>query len=256
MSFRLVLLGLLGVVVASALAAEARAEGACEGDHLRAQRARGEGHLVEATEALLLCSAKTCPNLVQQDCTTWLAEVKADTPTIVLDARDERGVAVKTTSVRIDGKDVARGVDGTAIEVNPGEHDVVFTADGLAPVTVRVLAKAGAKNEPVVATFRAEPAPRGAGKLPAFILFGVAGASLATFGALAIAGQVEYDGFDACKPRCPVDDVDRVQREFIAADVMLGVTAAALGTAIVLSFTLPSSPAKPAAAALGLELSF
>lgn len=250
MVFRLVIVAAFG---ASALAGRARAESVCEDDHLRAQRARADGHLVEATEALLRCSAKPCPNLVQQDCTTWLAEVKADTPTIVLDANDEHGADVKTRSVHLDGRDVARGVDGSALEVDPGEHDVVFTADGFAPVTVHFLAKAGAKNEPVVATFRAAPAARGSSKLPAFILFGVAGASLLTFGALAVAGQVEYDGFEACKPGCDADDVDRVQREFIAADVMLGVTAAALGTGIVLYFTLPSTPSKPAAAALGLR---
>ena len=81
-------------------------------------------------------------------------------------------------------------------------------------------AKAGVKNQPVTATFADAPTARAGSKLPAFVLFGVAGASLLTFGGLAIAGQVEFDGFDACKPRCDPDDVDRVEREFIAASAV------------------------------------
>lgn len=237
----------------AAFARAAHAESTCEADHLRAQEARAAGKLVEARDALLLCSRRDCPNLVQEDCVGWLAEVKADTPTIVLDAKDDRGARVKPSSIRIDGAPITTGLDGQALEIDPGDHEVVFEATGLATVTVHVLAKAGTKNQTVTATFVTTPPPRGGSKLPAFILFGVAGASLLTFGGLAIAGQVEFDGFDACKPGCVQDDVDRVEREFIAADVMLGVAGAALATGVVLFFVLPGAKAAPTSASLAVR---
>lgn len=223
------------------VAGSASAAPTCEDDHLRAQEARVAGRLVDARRALLLCSAEACPSLVQQDCVAWLAEVSADTPSIVLDAKDSAGNAVEPTSIRIDGEAIAVRIDGKALDVDPGDHEVVFEAAGRAPVTVRVLAKTGAKNQLVTATFAATSVLHGAPKLPAFVLFGVAGASLLTFGGLAIAGQLEFDGFEGCKPRCDPDDVDRVEREFITADVMLGVTGAALAAGLVLFFVLPSS---------------
>lgn len=231
------------------VAPSARAESSCEDEHVRAQQARADGKLVEARGALLACSAATCPNLVQADCVAWLAEVKSETPTVVLDAKDDRGGAVKVDSVRLDGRELPGGLDGKPLEVDTGEHEVVFHAAGLPPVTVRFLAKAGAKNERVTATFAAAPSSKRGSKIPAFVLFGVAGASLLGFGALAIAGQVEYDGFDSCKPRCDPDDVDRVQAEFIAADVLAGVSAAALATGLILYFTLPSGPSEAPKAA-------
>ena len=49
----------------------------CVAAHADAQVLRKHEALTEARAKLALCAHKTCPALVQKDCTQWLAEVEA-----------------------------------------------------------------------------------------------------------------------------------------------------------------------------------
>jgi hypothetical protein len=111
------------VVVGVTLPAFADAA-ACASASERGQRARHDGKLLDAEQAFLQCSATECPGVVAKDCTTWLAEVRAAQPSIVIDAKDESGHDVGDATLSVDGKVVKPSLDGQAVPIDPGSHTI------------------------------------------------------------------------------------------------------------------------------------
>jgi hypothetical protein len=84
--------------------------------------------------------------MVRDDCTKRLDELENAQPAIVFDAKDASGRDVSLVQVTLDGHPITERLDGTALQVDPGEHVFVFTAPGQAPVTQAFVLKEGDKE--------------------------------------------------------------------------------------------------------------
>ncbi len=162
----------VGVVVLLALAGAApwtfaRADGgtdekqACASAAEDAEQLRIDARLLAARERLLRCARAECPAAVRSDCAQWMTEVGAAMPTVVLGARDASGRDVLTARVSVDGVVVAHGLDGKAVEVDPGVHTFRLESGGAA-VEQTVLIREGEKNRAITTTLDLGPvAPTG-----------------------------------------------------------------------------------------------
>jgi hypothetical protein len=212
---------------------------------------RDEHQLLAAREAYRACVAETeCPELVRSECDAALADLKTAIPTLLVAVLDERRHDLSGATLTLDGRPVA--LDGSPVEVDPGSHEFVATSEQLSS-TLQVMAIESDLNRRVEIVLQAphvaEPlgnqsngvpaaaAPRS--KLPAYLLGGVAALSAASFGIFALSGHSDMGPLDRCKPYCDPDDVRRVRTKYLAADVSLGVSVAALAGA---GFWLLSAP--------------
>lgn len=150
-------------------------------------------------------------------------------------------------AVTVDGNPV----EGTELELEPGEHTIIVTADGHTPVTQTVNVQAG---EPLDVPITLEPEQAAAvppppqpgevdddGSTPGmglrvagYVTFGVTivgGVLTGVFGAMALSSASEFE-------ESPSNDLaDDTERQALLSDVFLGVTgAAAIATGLLLYF--------------------
>lgn len=238
-----------GLVLATPLSAvctsQARAgdeNSACLAAYERAQVSRRDHKLSRAREELKSCSRVACPALVRNDCITWLDQVQTAFPSLTIRAVKD-GSDVADVKVTVDNEVVATHLDGTSLEVEPGEHTLRFETDGAPPVTMTIVAREREKDRVVPVTFvtphheaqaagddgAAEPGrPVPAG---VWVLGGLGVAGLATFGVLGALGKADESSLrSSCSPNCSAGSIDKVRSEYVGADVALGVGAAALVT--------------------------
>jgi hypothetical protein len=249
-------------VAATALTAPARADektvcSAAAGD---AQSRRAEGKLRKAREHLVRCAQQSCPKVVRNDCTAWLAEVESELPSIVVRASDGKGIDLVDVQVELDRAPLVSRLDGNAVTLDPGAITLRFSAPGFTPKEMKIVVARGEKTRIVNVTLDRigqAPAPEGARAAPGsssgssavpWILLGVGGASLAAFGVLEGVAHSEYSDLeDGCgrTRSCTDGDMSPVRSKFVAAGVTLGVGLAAAGAAatwwIVSAATGPSS---------------
>src|SRR5262249_44195087 len=96
-----------------------------------------------------------------EDCARLLQAVDAALPTIVLQATVD-GQDVHDVEVTLDGERLERGLDGLAVEVDPGPHVVRFMrsagvatdSKGGNALDMRFVAREGEKTRPVSGSFR------------------------------------------------------------------------------------------------------
>jgi hypothetical protein len=138
---------------------------ACASAAEEAEQLRIDARLLAARERLLRCSRPGCPATVRSDCGQWMTEVAAAVPTVVLGARDTRGQDVLTARVSVDGVAVTHGLDGKALEVDPGVHRFRFESAGAAVEQV-VLIREGEKSRAITATFDFGPVAPAAPSTP------------------------------------------------------------------------------------------
>lgn len=124
---------------------------ACASAAEEAEQLRIDARLLAARERLLRCSRPGCPATVRSDCSLWMTEVAAAIPTVVLGARNARGQDVLNAHVSVDGVTVTHGLDGKALEVDPGVHTFRFELAGAA-VEQMVLIREGEKSRAITAT--------------------------------------------------------------------------------------------------------
>jgi hypothetical protein len=266
--FRLALL--LSITCLSPL--QAHAQDVCTPAYERAQELRLEGDLLGARKELLQCSQTTCAEFMQQDCARWLAEVEAAQPSIVLRARDGAGRYLTKVRVNVDGKLLTTELDGRAVPLNPGKHQLQLETEGHTPLQLELFLAEGQRGEPVEVKFEstapppaASPtkAPAGASGrslAPAYVLGSLGVVGLAGFAIFAVSGSnAEADLRNAPCARtktCQPSDTDPVERKYLFADISLGVGVAALGVATYLFLSQPSeeAPAPTSAARFDLRL--
>jgi hypothetical protein len=116
------------------------------------------GKLREAHTNLLRCSAASCPGVVRDDCIKSATLIEAALPTIVFEAQDAAGNDLSAVRVTMDGVGLAETLTGTALEVDPGEHDFVFEAGGQT-VEKHMIIHQGEKNRRERVVLGASPAP-------------------------------------------------------------------------------------------------
>jgi len=213
------------------------------------QVARDQGKLLDARERFTTCAREACPNMIRADCAAWLETVRQGIPSLVPSARDEAGVDLVDVAIEVDGAPMLDKLDGRAIELDPGEHMLVWR-HGNQRIEQRVLVRQGEKNRPVDAVFEPDqpptPAPAAVPTVPAptdpegsllptasWVLGAVAVVGLAGFVGLGINASGERDELlDTCAPNCDDGAVDAIRTQVIVANVSLGVGIAALGAAV------------------------
>jgi hypothetical protein len=131
---------------------KADAKKACADAYGQAQTLRDAHKLRAARDQLRACSQASCKGFILQDCTTWLGDVEARIPSVVVVATDATGAALPNVSVSVDGEAALRKVDGTSWDVDPGPHTFTFVlADGTR-VDKAVLVLEAQKDQRVTAT--------------------------------------------------------------------------------------------------------
>ena len=88
------------------------------------------GKLREARSKLAVCIADTCPGPVREDCAARLAAVDRAVPSIVFEAKDGAGNDLTAVRVTLDGRAIAERLNGSAIDIDPGEHRFTFEVAG------------------------------------------------------------------------------------------------------------------------------
>ncbi len=213
-----------------------------------AQKLRAQGHLRDAREKLLTCAQKECPAAVQSDCSTWLGEVEANLPSIVVQAHDTQGNDLSDVQVLVDGVRVADRLDGRPIELDPGPHALRLERSGSTPVDRSIVLVEGQKSREVEATLEplaAAPAESSSsssasGAIPTsvWVLGAVGAAALVSTAVLWVWGRSEFSSLQSsCAPSCDPSRVSPARTKIIAGDISLGVAVAALGVGGWLYFT-------------------
>lgn len=244
----------------------------------RGQKSRKDGHLPDAQNDFLLCAAQSCPSFVRGDCATWLSEVNAVMPSIVVAAR-MGGKDLFDVRVIIDGVVMSERLDGKAINMGVGEHLLRFEYASEPSVETKVLMREGDKNRAIDVTFTGsggpatiggptitpqataappvEPTPERTHSVVPWIVAGV-GAAVAVTGAVVfVIGNGDFPSecnkdTGTCAPG--VDDAetaDRVDRASSAhgtsnlgLGMLIGGAVVALG-GVAWHFLEPTGPEKP-----------
>jgi hypothetical protein len=215
----------------------------CIGQHERSQEQRLERKLIDARATLRACSRPECPSPIRVDCVTWLDEVENSIPSIVFAARSDRGDETRVR-VLVDGELVADRLEGRAMEMDPGAHDVRFELAPYPTVVRSIVVREGERNRVIDARFALPPEPKpppapveppGPPAL-AFVLGGMAVAGVGTgIGAGVSALNFGNERENSCAPLCSREDEQELRTRAILADVgwTVGLLAAG-GTALVL----------------------
>lgn len=251
-----------------------------------AQELRARGSLRAAAARLPVCTASECPAVVRRDCGRWASELQDATPTVVFRVVDARGSDVHEGRVLVDDDEAAGGIDGRAVALDPGAHDVAYVHEAIRveasvvlregeharTVILRVPAVngdaagsgAGARTPASGASLAPVPPDRDASSSsspsspssskssPWPFVLGAVGVVSAGIGAgLWIAGtKVHSDLGSSCAAAhtCSADDVSRGKTDLLLGDALVAVGAVALGVAVVWLVTRSSSSAPPARA--------
>lgn len=249
----------VALLAAPAVATAAPSKRACVAAYEETQIAMRRSRLLHARDALQTCLDEACPSMLRSDCAGWLKEVEARTPSVVIECTSG-GSPVTGARLFVDGELRPGGIDGKAMELEPGTHSFRVETSAAAPVTVEAVVREGEKLKvvrveiPSAATKTAAPsstrettapgAPRKEthGPVPwtVYAAAGVGAAAAAGFGFFALSGSEMKSDLEPCKPDCSEERISEVRTRFIVADVLLGVTTLAIGTAAYLFLARPS----------------
>jgi hypothetical protein len=257
----------------SAVAAQADRKNECLVAYADAQEQRMRGELLAARDQLLICSEDACPRPIQHDCAEWLRDVERDLSSVVFAVIDEAGhdlpAANVLINVLINDKPLANLAEGRAQLLNPGSYEYSVEAPGYLRGEGTLVMRQSEKNrivrvtlerpgQPLADAAAAESAlrvresdsglhvPTASIVLGATALVGVAG--FAYFG---LRGQAKRADADSCTMSCgPL--IDSGKRDYIVADISLGVAVAAAGSAIVFALLDHSSSRNEAATRLSM----
>ncbi|MDB4945900.1 MAG: hypothetical protein JWP97_5434 [Labilithrix sp.] len=230
----------------------------CADSYKNAQISRKNGALRRAREALLVCASDRCPAVLQPDCMRWLTEVEAAMPTMTFAAKGVDGKDVSDVRVTMDGQPMTMSLDGKALPIDPGTHQLRFEHGSEAPIDQQIVVREGEKSRVVSVSWAraavlADPADADApaahrSHTAAWVVSGVGAAALVTFGVLAIHGVTRRSDLqNECFGHCEQSKIDSIKTEFAIADIALGVGIVSVGVATVLFLTGGSSEKAQAA---------
>jgi hypothetical protein len=214
------------------------------------QQLRDEGKYRSAHEAFVRCSRPTCPGLVTHNCSQWLIELEAKMPTVVIDARDDKGNDLVEVKILVDGTEMATRLDGMPMPMDTGEHVFRYEAAGFGPVEERVAIQDGEKNRlvkvrliaetPPIPVARVATAPEPAREerrtsgppFAAWLFAGLAVAAFASEAYFGVSGLSQRSGdIDRCAPYCNPSEATSIQTKFAVADTSLGIGLVSAGLA-------------------------
>ncbi len=249
-------------LAALAPSAGADEKSACVASYERSQVLRRDHRFQRAREELKSCSRVSCPALVRNDCITWLDQVMTAYPSIAIRAVKD-GADVANVKVIEDNEIVATRLDGTSLEVEPGEHSFRFETEGAPPVVLTLVVREREKDRVVPVSFvsphhvdvaapllATRPTPIGVYALAGLGVVG--GVSFAVLGGVGKGDESSLRG--SCSPSCSQSSIDKVRSEYVAADVALGVGGAALVAAGVWYLLRPSHAEEASPAPAGVAV--
>ncbi len=220
-----------------------------------AQSQRSSHQLRAARLKFLLCAQESCPLVVRNDCAGWLADVDKLMPSIVVQARDTKGVELTDVRVMVDGEVLADRLDGLAIPVDPGVHLFQFERAGVPPLQQQILIREGEKGRAMPITLAATPPPDVPPPPPhrppplTYVFGGLAVGGFAGFTYFGLKGKADADEISTlpCAPTktCDPGRVANARREVNAADISLGVGLLSLGAAAYVFFSDRARVAQP-----------
>lgn len=237
---------LVAVVTSSLLAAPAARSDAgptkaeCAGAYKQGQVQRRDGELRAAAKSFAVCADPACPAALRKDCEPWRKQAEASIPSVVVQ------VSGTKATVRLDGEAIEPGV---SIALDPGVHVVRAEAEGFEPAEATVKIRAGERDVPVPLTLKPKPKTAVAPAVAAptrplngtTIAFGALGlASIGAFTYFGLHGDAAKKDLESCKPACDPARVDDVKRDYVIANVSLGLGVVMLGIATYTFVTRPS----------------
>jgi hypothetical protein len=191
------------LVLAAGGAGSARAQDdpskeSCAEAYESAQESRASGRLRETQRRLAHCAQSACPSFVKSDCARWLEEVERELPSVMVSApglsHDERGNA----TLKLDGEVVNEALNGSAVALDPGRHQLALERPGHEPVLRTIIAQQGVQNR-AVAIGQETPDPGGdSGLRPlAYAAWGAGAIGFGMFGVLCPRYRKPQDEMDA-----------------------------------------------------------
>jgi hypothetical protein len=225
------------------------------------QSLRDKGKMSEARTRFVTCASAECPSVVAKECASWLNDMEARIPTIVLGAVDATGADLVDVKVTLDGKPFAEKLGGTQQPIDPGPHKLRFEYKNANPVEENVVVQERQKGRAIQAKFTDVNAPTATppttpGKGPgddkekpgppvaAFVLGGVGIVSLGVGAYFGLAGYSQFNDLKDrnCSPNCPTEETDAISQKFLISDIALGVGVVAVGVAAYLLLSRPKAP--------------
>jgi hypothetical protein len=239
----------------------------CTQAHAAGQREENAGQLKEALASFEVCASDAeCPLPIRNECTSLYSKVEGRLPTLVFSVVDDRGNDIVDVRVSSGDTQIANGLDGRPVAVNPGLHEFRFDLPGGEVLTKSVAVRQGEKDRIVsltlprkefsatspseVSTDRATsadaaPDQRLTVPLASWVSYGVGVAALGAWGTFALVGRNQEQGLVDCSPNCASDkrdDYDAMKRNYLIADISLGVAAAAVAAGTVVLLTMGRRP--------------
>jgi hypothetical protein len=139
-------LGLTAALTAALPATGDATKDQCVDANTKGQELRISGKLLAARDQFRTCAAHECPTVVRADCTRRLDELDARLPTIIFVAKDGAGGDLAGVRVSVDGHALTDKLDGSALEVDPGDHVFSFGIVGQPTVERRFVLTEGEKG--------------------------------------------------------------------------------------------------------------
>ena len=231
---------------------------------------RASGQYRAARTRLLECVNAPCAGDVRRRCATALQKLDAVTPSIVLRAQLANGNDATDVSVRMENEQLASSLNGMAIAVDPGEHQLVFERPGLPPVPQTVTIREGEKfraidvqlepSAPVSSNGKTERGSSGFSADQRLALGGtLIGVGVVGLGAFTLLGLKARDDERElerrnCKPYCGKAFVQSVRTRYWLSNISLGVGVLALGSATWMLVTGLSKPSSTVSDLAGLSV--
>jgi hypothetical protein len=237
---------------------------ACARAYEQAQRLRKAHALKAARSELLVCSRAECPAWVRSDCVPWLGAVELAMPSIVVEARTAEGQARSDVRLTVDGTPAADRLTSQPISLDPGEHELVLEAEGVARIEQHLTLREGERERRITVTFapavapppkadaseplpeRPRPEPEAPPELkrpvpPLVYVLGATGiVATAVGGYFQLSGMSKRSDLQTCAPRCTEGEVDDARRTLWVGNIALGVGVVSLGAALWMYLVRPS----------------
>jgi hypothetical protein len=233
-----------------ARADDAPASAVCIQSAEQGQVLLNQGRLSEALRAFKACSGSACPALIAADCMRFAKRAEESMPTVVVRVRGHDGRDIVDVEVSVDGRVVTNRLAGRAVPLDPGEHALRFVIAGEKPIERTIVLAEGerlravdvvlpaAKPEPPskpVKPPNEQRAPSSSGPPTTSWIFAcVAVASFGGFtyfGLDALSDESDLESSCGRAGSCSDDQIDRVKRKALLADVFLGVGLASVAGA-------------------------
>jgi hypothetical protein len=130
-------------------AQEAKVECAAAFD--KAKETANGAQIREANEWFAVCAQPSCGRSMSKRCSAVHARIAAMIPSVVPVVTDSDGITVRDVVVRMDGESLTSNLDGSAIVVDPGDHQFTFSKDGEVFATRKLAIERGQQRQVVSA---------------------------------------------------------------------------------------------------------